>query len=486
MELRDYLRILRKYWVSIVACTLLGILAAAAASLVTPSKYDATTQLYVSVRGESNAVFDLAQGSDLARQSVATYAGIVTTASVLDPVVQQLRLEMTATELAEEVSASAPANQSLINITVTDGDPELSAKIANSIGESLKAVVEDQLEAATEADAPSLVSLSTVQPALVPSGPSSPNVKLYLALGALVGLALGVGQAVLRSTLDTRIHSAHDIELVTSAPILGGIAFDPEAKSRPLVVHADPRSPRAESFRTLRTNLQFLAVGDGERRGRSFVVSSAGPSEGKSTTTANLAITLAETGARVILIDGDLRKPKVAEYLGIEGGAGLTNVLINQATLPDVMQRWGRGQLYVLPAGKVPPNPSELLGSTAMQDLLKSLNEHFDYILIDAPSLLLVTDAAVVSKHTNGVLLAAASGSTRKQELQGAVRTLDVAGAELLGVMVTMMPTKGPDSYSYGAYGAYGAYEGNDAELSDTDSISVVQKTSRLGKRGKA
>jgi capsular exopolysaccharide synthesis family protein len=171
----------------------------------------------------------------------------------------------------------------------------------------------------------------------------------------------------------------------------------------------------------------------------------------------------------VLLIDGDLRKPKVAEYMGIEGGAGLTNVLINQAELPEVMQRWGRGQLYVLPAGKVPPNPSELLGSAAMETLFGALHEHFDYILVDAPPLL-VTDVVVVRKHTDGVLLIAASGSTRRQQLEGAVRTLAAAGGKLLGVIVTMLPTKGPDSYAYGAYGAYGGYGKKQAESALTAS----------------
>lgn len=485
MDLRDYLRVLHKYWVSIVALTLLGIIVAAGVSLAVPPKYEATTQLYVSVRGESSAVGDLAQGSALARQSVATYAGIVTTDSVLGPVTERLKLQQSAAQLAGQVRAVAPANQSLIIITVTDQDADHAAEIANAVGASLKDVVEDQLEASTEPGAPSLVALNTVQPALIPESPASPNLRLNLALGALLGLVLGFGQAMLRSTLDTRIHSAHDIEQITDAPMLGGITFDPEAKSRPLVVHADPRSPRAESFRTLRTNLQFLAVHDGEQGARSFVISSAGPSEGKSTTTANLAIALSETGSRVLLIDGDLRKPKVAEYMGLEGGAGLTNVLINQVELTEVMQRWGRGQLYVLPAGKVPPNPSELLGSQAMEQLLQTLRAHFDYILIDAPPLLLVTDAAVVSKFTNGTLLAVASGSTRKQELQGAVRTLGAAGAKLLGLIVTMLPTKGPDSYSYGAYGAYGGYGETQAQvqMADTDSVVPLQRRRGRGRQ---
>ncbi len=223
-------------------------------------------------------------------------------------------------------------------------------------------------------------------------------------------------------------------------------------------MHADPRNPRAESFRSLRTNLQFLNLDGGHTN---LVISSAGPGEGKSTTAANLAISLAETGARVVLIDGDLRLPQVARYMGIEGGVGLTDVLIGRAELRDVMQKWGRGKLYVLPAGRIPPNPSELLGSAAMDRVLAALAEHFEFVLIDAPPLLLVTDAAVVSKKTNGAILVAASGATKKPELVGAVRTLETAGANLLGVVVTMLPTKGPDSYGYGAY-TYGATHTDD------------------------
>lgn len=240
----------------------------------------------------------------------------------------------------------------LIDITVTDNDPEQAARIANATAASFTSVVQDNLEKPAGADAgPSPVQIRTVQPAVVPTSRTSPNVPLNLVLGALIGLALGIGVAVLRTVLDTRIHSLHDIGAITDAPLLGGITYDAEAETRPLIVHADPRNPRAESFRSLRTNLQFLNIDGGPRV---FVISSAGPGEGKSTTAANLAISLAETGARVALIDADLRLPKVSEYMGIEGIVGLTDVLVGRVELSDAMQKWGRGQLYVLAAGRIP------------------------------------------------------------------------------------------------------------------------------------
>lgn len=472
MELRDYLRILHKYWILITAMTLLGVIVGGSVSLLSTPKYESSTQLYVSVRGEGQGIGDLAQGSSVARQSVSTYAAIATTDSVLGPVIDELDLDVSSSALATQIQASAPASQSLVILGVTGTDRQLTADIANAVGRSLKEVVEKDLEASAVKGDPSLVSLNTVQPAIAASSPVSPSVPLNIALGALAGLAVGLGIAVLRFTLDTRIHSLHDVEQVTDAPLLGGITYDSDASKRPLIVHSDPRSPRAESFRTLRTNLQFLSVNDSDQQhAQTYVISSAGASEGKSTTSANLALALAETGSRVLLIDADLRMPAIAKYMGIEGGVGLTDILIGKVEVADVLQRWGRDELYVLPSGKIPPNPSELLGSRAMDELLEVASEYFDYVIIDSPPILLVTDAAVVGKRTNGVLLIAASASTRKQSLSGAVNSLIAAGGKLRGIVMTMLPTKGPDSYAYGAYGAYGAYSGY--QLPDREQFSA-------------
>lgn len=482
MELRDYLRILHKYWILIIAITLFGVIVGAGASILATPRYEASTQLYVSVRGENQGIVDLAQGSTVARQSVSTYAAIATTESVLGPVIKELKLNLSSEALASQIKANAPASQSLINLTVTGTDAQQTANIANAVGKSLTDIVEKDLEASAVKGDPSLVSLNTVQPAIPAESPVSPRVPLNIALGALLGLAFGIGLAVLKFTLDTRIHSLHDVEQVTDAPMLGGITYDSDASKRPLVVSSDPRSPRAESFRTLRTNLQFLAVSDSDQKhAHTFVISSAGAGEGKSTTSANLALALAETGSRVLLIDADLRMPAIAKYMGIEGGVGLTDILIGKVEVADVLQRWGRDELYVLPSGKIPPNPSELLGSRAMDELLEVAGEYFDYVIIDSPPILLVTDAAVIGKRTNGVLLVAASASTRKQSLAGAANSLQTAGGHLRGIVVTMLPTKGPDSYAYGAYGAYGAYTGD--QLPDREQFTVEEPLNLRARR---
>ncbi|MCU1424833.1 MAG: chromosome partitioning protein [Microbacteriaceae bacterium] len=452
MELRDYIRVLRKYWILVVTCTLVGVAGGAAATLIATPRYEASTELFVSVQGAGETSSgDLVQGSSAAQQKVRSYVLIANSPRVLDPVIEKLDLDTTAAQLASRVTASSPVNTVVIEIAVNDTDAVTAANIANAVGASFIDVVVNELESVDNGTT-SLVKMQSIEPAVVPSAPYSPRTTINLLLGMLAGLAAGLGAAILRTVLDTRIHGAHDVEAITDRPILGGISFDPDAKARPLIVHADPRNPRAESFRTLRTNLQFVNLDNGPR---AFVVTSSLPGEAKTTTTANLAIALAETGARVAIIDGDLRLPRLAEYMDIEGGAGLTDVLIGRAELADVLQRWGKGQLFVLPAGRIPPNPSELLGSSAMVALLDTLNANFDYVLVDAPPLLPVTDAAILSRLTAGAIVVSAAGRTKRTELTAALTSLEHIGSKVVGVIMTMLPTKGPDSYGYGSYGAY-------------------------------
>lgn len=459
MELRDYITVLRKGWVLILVLALVGVAAAAGFSLLKKPVYSASAQVFVSTE-TSGSASDLAQGNTFTQQRVLTYSNLVSTPIVLLPVIAKLQLDMNADELATMVSATAPTSTTLISISVNDTDPVQAANIANATSQSLTNVVQD-IEA-TDAEGTSSVKLTRVKQADVPSAPVSPNVPVNVALGLLVGLALGVAIAVLRETLDNRVRTEQDVEKISDKPVVGGIAFDSKASERPLIVQVDPRSPRAESFRTLRTNLQFLDLGTGSR---TFVMTSSVQSEGKSTTVANLAIALDSAGFRVILIDADLRRPRVAEYMDVDTNAGLTDVLIGRAELEDVAQPWGRGNLVVLPAGQIPPNPSELLGSRAMQELIERLEKEFDYVLFDAPPLLPVTDAAILSKKASGAIVAVASGKTHKGQFAAAVSALENVGAPIAGYVITMMPVRGPGAYGYGRYGyGYGYGLGADED----------------------
>lgn len=341
MELREYLLILRKYWVLIVVTTVVGLAAGLGLSFLMTPEYQSKTQLYVSVRSDGSTG-DLMQGANYSRQIVNSYVTVVSSSAVLDPVVEELGLDMTSSQLANYVTASSPSDSALINITASSSEPEQAAKIAETVGESFKNVVLTQLE--PEANGASPVSLTTTQDALVPQSPVSPNILINTALGVLLGFAVGFGVAILRTVLDRRIYSADEIAQVTDKPLMGEILDDPDVEQNRMVVATKPRSPRAETFRALRTNLQFLNIGS---KKPVFVISSSTPAEGKSTTALNLAATLAQSGSSVVIVEGDLRLPAFAKYLDVEGGAGLTDVLIGRAELADVLQRWGRDPFYV-------------------------------------------------------------------------------------------------------------------------------------------
>ena len=403
MELHDYLVTLRRRWVSILVITVLALGGALGASLLMTPMYQATTQLYVSVQGAATTS-ELLQGSNFTQQQITSYAQLVTSPLVLGPVIDKTGLDIRSETLATQVTANSPLNTSLIDVSVNDANPAIAAAIADAIAAQFITVISD-LETPA-ADGPSTVKVSVVRAATAPQQPTSPNLKLNMALGLLVGLALGVGLAVLRAVLDTRVRTESDVAKVTATSVIGSIGYDEDAAAHPLIVQSNPHSHRSEAFRRLRTNLQFLDISD---RRQSIVVTSSLPGEGKSTTAINLAITLADAGSRVALIDADLRRPSVARYMGIEGSVGLTTVLIGRAKVEDVMQPWGNGYLHVLPSGQIPPNPSELLGSQSMAALLDKLTHAYDIVLVDTAPLLPVTDAAILSKLTGGALLVASA-----------------------------------------------------------------------------
>ena len=451
MELQDYLRIWRRNWVAIVVVTLLATGAAAVWSMTRPPVYQAKTQLYVSVRVGEASLGELQQGASFAKQLVKSYVDIVNTAIVTDGVSEALGGDPTPAQLAEKLTATNPSDTVLIEIAATDSDPELAAEIANVTASLFSDVVTDRLEAPAEGS-PTRVQIDVVEPATVPSAPISPNVSRNVTLGFLLGLMLGLGLAVLRSVMDTKIRNRKEIAAITKDPVLGRLIFDQDSHNRPLIVHDNPRSPRSEAYRTLRTNLQFLRV---EGNPHSFVITSPGPSQGKTTTAANLAVALAEAGSTVCVVDGDLRKPRIAEVFGVEGAVGVTDILIGRTDLADALQRWGSPNLFLLPAGHRPPNPSELLGSAEMESLLKRLQADFDYVIVDAPPVLAVTDAALIAKNVGGALMVAAVGIATKDGFADALESMRKVDARVLGIIMTMVPPTGADAYGYTAY-AYG------------------------------
>lgn len=454
MQLREFLRGLRADWYIVLISVLLLGGGAAAYSFTQTPVYMSTSKVFVSTQW-ANSVSELTQGSTYTQQLVKSYADVATTPIVLTPVIEELGLDETPRSLAARVSASAPLNTVVIEISASDTSPQRAAAIADSIGRNLADIVPEISPAANGQSSP--VKLTQIEPAAVSQFPVSPRKALNIALGIAVGLGVGIGISALRRTLDVRIRSSRDVEMVTDRPVLGRITRDPTAAERPLIVQDDSRSPRAEAFRTLRTNLQFLDFGRGSRV---MVVTSAIEGEGKSTTAANLAIAIADSGLSVLVIDADLRQPRLADYLGIDGGVGLTDVLIGNVEVDDAVQPWGDKKMAVLPAGEIPPNPSELLQSPALSMMLTALKKKFGTIIIDAPPLLPVSDGAILARRASGAIVVSSVKRSSRQQLQRALAVLDQVDAKTLGVVLTRVPLNGPDSMGATKYG-YGGGKGN-------------------------
>lgn len=479
VQLHEFLAILRKRWVSIVLITALAVAGAISATLLATPTYQARSQVFVSV-STGGTTSDLLQGSNFTQNRVKSYTDMVTSPRVLIPVIKDLGLSITPDELATSITSDSPLDTVLINITVSDTDPQMAKDVANATADSLGAQV-TALEKPAGSQ-PSPVHISSLRMATMPTSPFTPNPKLNLALGLLMGLAVGVGLAVLREVLNTKVRTEDDVQKVTDFSVIARIGYDEDASQHPLIVHSSPHSHRSEAFRRLRTNLQFLDIED---RPKTIVVTSSLSGEGKSTTAINLAITLADAGSKVALVDADLRWPSVAEYMGLEGEVGLTTVLIGKADLNDAIQPWGDRSLHVLLSGQVPPNPSEMLGSRSMVKLLEQLTSQFDIVLIDTPPLLPVTDAAILAKITGGALVIAAADSLHRQQLADGLGSLEEVGARVLGLVLNRMAHKQTGAYSYYDYasapatGAKGRSKHRSAPASEPTQLGAP----RLGDR---
>jgi receptor protein-tyrosine kinase len=434
-----------------MAGLLVGLATALLVSLVQTPVYTSYIQFFVSTR-DGSTTSDAFQGSQFSQERVTSYAQLLTGDELAGRVVERLDLDRAPYEVSGEVSASAVADTVLIDVTVTDPSPEMAQRIADAIGQEFPSYV-DELETPDDGGVSPVTVTVTAQPQ-VPGSPTSPQTARNVVLGGLVGLLVGAALAVLRARLDRSVRDPDEAARLAGAPVIGTVLRD-EVLDQQHTIDRLANSRTVEDYRQLRNNLQFLKV---DEPPKVIMVTSAVPSEGKTTVVVNLGLALADTGRRVTIVEADLRKPKVTRYLGLVGGVGLTNVLAGSAEVDDVVQKHGAGDLHVIGAGPTPPNPGELLSSSHMFSLLDKLRAENDFVLVDAPPLLPVADSTGLAVYMDGVLLSVRYGSTRKEQLQQAAATLERVGAAVLGTILNIVPPKAELATAYG-YGYRYGYE---------------------------
>lgn len=448
-NLQDYLKLLRSRWVTVLVSIVVATLAAIAYTLFTTPLYQASTRLFISTTAGSSLA-ETYQGNRFSQERVISYAELLMGETVAQRTIDKLGLDMDAAELQANVKASAKRDTVLINVRVNDPSPVRARDIANTLSDEFVAMVRE-LETPENGAVPDS-RVVVEQRASIPVEPVVPKTSRNIAMGLGIGVVLGLALAVVRDVLDSTVKDRASVEEITDSGIIGSIPLDKERRKEPAILFDTDNSPIAEAFRKARTNLQFLAV---DNPPRVIVLTSSMPSEGKSTTAINLALALAEADHRVALVDGDLRKPMVHNYLDVVGTVGLSTVLSGQIPLQEALQKTRFPGLTVLTSGAIPPNPSELLGSQSARKILQELRNEFDFVIVDSTPLLAVTDAAILAAGADGVLLIARYGQTKREQLTHAVNSLRDVDAKLLGAVLTMVPVRNGAGYSY-TYKYYG------------------------------
>ena len=513
MELKQYFNVLIKWWWLIVATVVIASVASFVGTLATPRQYLSRTtlmvgqslqnpnpdqsQLYLS-EALAQSYTDLVKREPVLRgtlealkldwdwlllQSMVT-ARVVPGTQLLEITVLDTdpqRVKVLADEIARQLILQTPAATDVESEAehqfILQQVQELKANITNAQNEirQLDTVIADANSARQIQDARSRQAalqtqvstwqstyaqlltnlqgsttnfLSVVEPAREPNGWVGPSTTSSILLAALIGFVLAASAAYVLEYLDDTVKSPNDVRKVVDLPSLGEVGqLEGTDYAAQLVTVRQPRSSLSEAYRSLRTNIQFSTVDDPIR---TLMVTSANPGDGKTITAANLAVTLAQSGQRVTLVDADLRRPSQHKVFGLSNTTGLMTILMDvNVNLSDVLQSTEVENLRVMTVGPTPPNPSEMLGSKRMGYLIEALQHETDVVVFDSPPLLAVTDAAVLGARLDGVVMVVNAGRTRRVHLRHGQEILDTVGAHVIGVVLNRLPMRNDSYYQH-------------------------------------
>lgn len=511
-SIRDYISIVRNRKWTIILCVVLVTGAAIAASAAQTPLYTSSARILVEPLPADPASFNPYVPVD-----VTTQVELLTSATVAAEVKDDVETSASIEELTRNVTAAPEGDTRVVTVSYTSADPEEAREIAQGFAENyvsyqreqgLEDVLEqqeslqiridstsdqlsqvtDQLTEAERAGNAALTgSLETqrnsliarlgvqqqqlddlreqqtrvtdtgqvIEPAILPTAPSSPSYVRNAFLGLFMGGLLGIGLALLRERLDDRFRDRQDLERILEAPVLATVPIYPIPKKGPALVSLSETSMAAvEAYRSLRTNLQFITA---QRAAKSVLLTSPSEGEGKSSTTANLGVLLAQAGRRVIIVSSDLRRPTLARYFGIaEGGEepGLSSWLASDEQEPwSIVLDPGIPNLRVVPSGPLPPNPAELLNSPRVKSFVTALEANADLVIFDSPPVLAVADAAELASLVGGSVLVVNAGSTNKSAAAHARQELERVGGKILGAVLNGFdPSTSPYYYSSHSY----------------------------------
>ena len=444
---RDYLLLLRRrLWIVVLAAFVCGATAYVTSSHIKPT-YEATATLLVNATQAPNALTytDVL----LSQQLTKTYSEMAVDPVVLQAVLEQLKLPYTVQNFQKQVTATPRQDTQLIAIAAQGRSAAEAQQVANVVAQTFITQQQQRLASGAASNA-----ISIVQPAILPDQPISPRIRLDTGIGVLAGGLLALGLITVVAFLDDTLKTQRDIESALNLPVLGLV---PEGSGRLEVVVGAPANAQqrqaAEVFRMVRANLDFATANNDARI---ILVTSTQKGEGKTTTACGLAVALAEAGREVVLVDGDLRLPRIHRSFGLENRSGLTNLLVtSHAPLEDFLQATAIPTLRVLTSGATPPNSADLLQGQRMTALLSALGKLADNVIVDSPPVLAVADAAILASKVQGVLVVTASGQSRLARIEEALAILRRTTTPLLGVVLNKV-SRDVDSYygdrSYSAY----------------------------------
>jgi len=466
IDLREIIRIIFRQWWVVGVFFLISVTASFVLSFyVLQPVYKAEATLFVGKEGSKTGGIELGE-IQLNDKLVLDYREIIKSRLAAREIIEKLNLDMSIEAFQKCVTVTTVNNSRLIKIAFLSSDPRLAMDVANALSEFIIKKAEDIVD---------VKNVQVIDAAEFPSRPIKPNKKMNLAIAGVVGIMAGIGVILIIEYLDSTLKNSEDVERYLGFNVIGEIpkfegekrnhrkkrnsvdslSFERGKLSSNLISFHDPKARASEAYRALRTNIGFLGV---DRQIKSIVVTSPDQAEGKSTTCANIAISMAQTDKKVLLLECDLRKPKIHKYFGVENDKGLTDVIVNNMEYEAVTRKIDQiKNLYVITCGPIPPNPAEILESAKMNDLINRLKDSFDMVILDSPPVSELTDAAIVSKNADGVILVIASGESNIDMARHAKSALENVKARVLGVVLTKLD-RSSGSYHYYRYRNYYYY----------------------------